>query len=153
MLLLELFDKILPWDWFEQTFERTRAKFTTPNGQNLVVYFHAYEEPTEEYPNDPKLVELEFNNMGVGENRLRIGTSKITNSGEQFLIFATVLDVANQYAEEHPTTSIHFGATEKEPTRVKLYKKMMKRFIPNATTYMDGGELMFVIPPKEPRAE
>lgn len=148
MLLTELFDKTLRWDWIDMSFNSSTATFKTPNGQMIKVFFHSYEEPSSEYPNDPSLAELEFNKMMPRE---RIGTSKITGTGEQFLVFATVLDIAQDYAKRHPTTTIEFGADTTEPSRVKLYTKMVNRLAPNATMELDGGIMMFTIPPKTPR--
>lgn len=149
MLLLELFDKVLPWKWTEQGDTEATAEFTTPNGQRIRVYLYSYSAPTAEYPNDPETMELEFNNSGTTGSRM--GTSKITDSGEQFLIFATVIDVAKSYMNEHPTTTIDFSADIDEPSRVKLYDKMMQKMAPNATREENPDVILYSIPPKQPR--
>lgn len=57
-------------------------------------------------------------------------TQSITGTGDQYRIFATVLDVMRNRIDEMKPDYVTFIADKEEKSRVSLYDKMVKRFIP-----------------------
>lgn len=51
-------------------------------------------------------------------------THKITNTGDQFKIFATIIDIILSFNNTHQGASFKFTANPSEPSRIKLYTRM-----------------------------
>lgn len=104
----ELFSKEYPLTW-----DRSRAFFKTANGRPGVVRFEA-DDPDE---GDYSLVDVEFSvqdEFGV------------TGQGDASAIFATVFTAIKDYIASKNPDFITFNA--KEPSRQKLYSRMVTRF-------------------------
>lgn len=132
MFLAELFDKTLPWEWVQspKPIVVKSARFDTPNGQQFTVDFIAKREPNT--PRDLinfKKAEVEFYTLKKGRG---MGSVDITGKGESLLVFATVLEITKEFMSTFPKAEITFSAAEDEPTRIKLYDRLIKRFAPNA---------------------
>jgi hypothetical protein len=54
----------------------------------------------------------------------------INNGGDALKIFATVLDIIQMFDKEHKPKYLSFTAKSNEPSRIKLYQRLVKR-IPN----------------------
>jgi hypothetical protein len=52
----------------------------------------------------------------------------ISGAGEQFRVFATLLEAIRQYVAENPVQYLMFSA--KEPSRVRLYQAMVNKYMP-----------------------
>jgi hypothetical protein len=78
---------------------------------------------------------VEFNATGMGEYivdfYLKLNKNQydsgITNTGDAFAIFSTVLAIINEFVKKtRPFTGLEFTASE--PSRQKLYQHLIKRF-------------------------
>lgn len=108
MNIAELFTREYPITW-----DRSSARFKTANGRPGVVSFEA-DEPDD---GDYSLVDVEFSvqdEFGV------------TGSGDASAIFATVFTAIKEYIASKNPDFITFNA--KEPSRKKLYSRMITRF-------------------------
>lgn len=132
MFLVELFGKGRDTEKFDSGYRdgRETYKFTTSNGQEIVVDFLQYKEGTE--------IVFTSNDQ-----------TKATGAGEQFEIFATVMNLIKEYADRNPKAWLKFSADNAEPSRVKLYHKMVKRFAPQAKIESDKYDTDYIIPPRE----
>jgi GNAT superfamily N-acetyltransferase len=115
--LNELFDKQYNWKWKiepDPMDATSRADFRTHDGQLVAVGF-----------------DLQRGNASVDfAKNFSFGA---TNEGDQFRIFATVMDVIRDYAEKIDPKTLSFSA-EKDPrssrpnSRITLYKRMVAKF-------------------------
>ena len=114
--LNELFDKQYNWKWKiepDPMDATSRADFRTHDGQLVAVGF-----------------DLQNGNASV--DFAKNFAFDATNEGDQFRIFATVMDVIRDYAEKIDLKTLTFSA-EKDPrtnsiSRIKLYKRMVSKF-------------------------
>ena len=114
--LNELFDKQYNWKWKiepDPMDATSRADFRTHDGQLVAVGF-----------------DLQRGNASV--DFAKNFAFDATNEGDQFRIFATVMDVIRDYAEKIDPKTLAFSA-EKDPktnssSRIKLYKRMVAKF-------------------------
>mgnify|MGYP003631952609 CR=1 FL=1 len=114
--LNELFDKQYNWHWKiepDAMDATSRADFRTHDGQLVAVGF-----------------DLQNGNASV--DFAKNFAFDATNEGDQFRIFATVMDVIRDYAEKIDLKTLTFSA-EKNPntnssSRIKLYKRMVSKF-------------------------
>lgn len=134
MRLLELFDKVIPTtkdtgNWGQPG--REQYNFTTPNGQEVSTIFIP----------DGQVTEVMFS---VGDHK---DSMNITGAGEEIIIFSTVLAEIKKYAAANPQQTITFSADADEPSRVKLYDRMLKN-IPNIEREEEGDEVFYTILPR-----
>ncbi len=118
MVLRELFNKVLPWKW---------DKKNTDN--NMVAYFQM---------DDGSEYNIEFNgsqysaswsiDFGRSANSKEAPKVVITGTGDQYAVFATVIDIIREFIVQVDPETITFNADNREPSRVKLYDKMIKMF-------------------------
>lgn len=134
MLLNELFGKGKDVEDHDTGYRdgRETYKFTTSNGQEVVIDF-LYDRKSNGY-------EAVFT---INDQ------TKMTGGGEQFEILSTVLQAIKKFADKHPKSAIMFSADKDEPSRVKVYHRMVKRFVPNATIEEHPFETQFIIEPRE----
>lgn len=71
----------------------------------------------------------------------------ITNKGDAFKIFATIIKILDNFLVKEKPKSFYF--TAKEPSRRKLYQTMMVRFLKNHPEYKqitnkDDKELVYI---------
>ena len=117
MKLNEVLDKPLPWKWKKQgAADEYWATFWTD-----------MKNPT---PATGFSVEMNLGEVGewavsFGDGRGRMG---ITKGGNEFKIFATVVDIIKEFIRLEKPNEIQFDA--KEGNRAKLYMKMIKKFAP-----------------------
>lgn len=131
MLLFELFGKGQDTEKFDSGYrDRESHKFSTSTGREIVVDFIRYPDATEVIFSD--------------DDR-----TKATGGGQEFEVFATVLKLMKQYTEQNPTETLTFTADNAEPSRVALYNKMVKRFVPNAMVDADKRDTTYTIPPRQ----
>ena len=107
----ETFDQPYPWKWSDHDI---RQRMWTASFADVVVIFSV--DGAGEW--------------GVSFNR--DGSQAVTGEGDQFKIFATVLDIAKDFINLKRPKSIQFTAhkeeTETTSSRTKLYSAMVKRF-------------------------
>lgn len=107
MRLFELFDKVADWKYTKKG-QLTVAEFDTGNN-TYEVDFDAYSEPVK------VLFTLKGHNDSTG----------ITDTGDQYIVFSTVLAVVQDYITTNNPDSFRFSA--EEPSRIKLYDRIIKR--------------------------
>jgi len=83
----------------------------------------------------------------------KTGTIQKTGTGNEFIVFATVLDIINYIIKQNKSVKeITFSADKDEMSRVSLYKKMVKKLLPSSYDVKirdynprDIGEIEFII--------
>ena len=105
--LTELFDRPYNARLYNSSKDMLIYEFTTDKGEEYRVYFDT--SP------DRKVVNVSFFNDARAE---------ITNTGDEFRVFATVINLLDQYIKQHEPKTILFSAYADDPSRIKLYKKM-----------------------------
>ena len=108
--LFEIFDNssITKWKWTEKYPSHWFAEFYIEEDRINVDFF-----------------------MGDSKNEFELifernGSVDITGGGHATIIFSTVIDIAKDFIEQHPTVT-HLYYTAKEPSRVSLYKHMTQK--------------------------
>lgn len=75
------------------------------------------------------------------------GEAELTGTGNEFEVFATVKEVFTVFIKKMKPEKFTFGASEDEPSRVKLYKRMAKqiasKFNYDLSERREGSEFMF----------
>jgi hypothetical protein len=109
--LKEVFNQVYPWKWVRQLPKYWEAVFND-------VQVTIANDPTE------SAWEIKFSNKGSME---------ITGNGDQFGIFATVLDIIREFIREKNPRVITFSAEKedqktKSDSRPKLYSRMVRTF-------------------------
>lgn len=118
MKLLELF-KSAPYEYHRSyRGDITTYTFTTEDKHRVTVYFRLNRQVEQEH-----VYCLEFE---------RNGTYQITDEGDAVKIMSTVIAITKEFVEKtHP---LMFYFTAHEPSRVKLYAALAKRFTSLAAT-------------------
>ena len=75
--------------------------------------------------------------------KFQIGLTRIGNAQQ---VLATVLDIVTDYVNKHQPNMIYFSAYE--PSRIKAYMSMAKRFLPRFPSYelvtkKENNEILF----------
>lgn len=116
MLLFEIFNKTLPWEWDRKQYTNT----------NMVAYFQV----------DGAEYNVEFDSIGENHWSCEFGrsvgdnapVSTITGTGNQYAVFATVVDIVKEFMSQNDPDQLMFSAASKEPSRIRLYDRMLKMF-------------------------
>tara|TARA_Y100000034_G_C6910355_1_gene424449 strand:- start:19262 stop:19714 length:453 start_codon:yes stop_codon:yes gene_type:complete len=116
--ITEVFNKPYKWSWDIRLDDIWIAKFDLPDKTNLEIEFEFVEDDH---------WEIQFT---------RNGGMEVTGEGDQFRIFATVIDAAKKfiknYKGEYSLNFIEFSAekigSEDSNSRIKLYERLMKKF-------------------------
>lgn len=85
------------------------------------------------YSVDLMKTSLQDNTWGVGFDITSNDDNdyKITNTGNATIVFATVIDIIKSFISQHNPDSLQFVADIMEPSRVKLYRRMVQKLIPD----------------------
>ena len=117
--ITELFDKPLK---FEKTHEKEDEsysyEFETPNGQSFEVDLHVDKNGA---------WELGFDSDSSSETK--------SGKGEQFQVFSTVLKILDQFIANEMPDHVFIEAVKSEPSRVKLFRRMVKMFVQKNSQY------------------
>jgi len=126
MKLNEVFEKKFPWRWFDQTEYRWAATFKSPDGGLFEVFFLPKSRQSPNW-----IVNFD-----------RDGSHRRSNKGYELPVFATVLDIINEFFNKEFVNSLEFSAFkeggnqrddhEGHGSRSKLYSRMVKRFAQKA---------------------
>ena len=126
--LNELFDQKHDWKWFDKDKNRWAAHFNATHGEKVYVYFLP---KSHQSPNWIVNFDLE-------------GSHRRSNKGDQYRIFATVIDIIGKFMQndEQPVSSIEFSAHKESDNpkddkegignRAKLYTRMVNKFAQQA---------------------
>ena len=135
MLLTEILDNILPWQYVERTATRMQADFETPNSKL------SYCVIADRWNDLPNTWIVEFDSESVNG----LMGFKTTNTGDQFYVFATVVDIFQNFISTyHPTEIVMCGDT---PVRIKIYSRLCKRVLPNWTIQYPNEATITVLHP------
>lgn len=160
MRLFELFDKKAKWSWVRMNDVSGKA-IISANGQNYSVIVEeddanhlvtGLERKHREVPKwlnmlasdyEQHLVNVQFE-LEDDPNEKGKNTYGITKTGNEFLVFATVMDIMKDYKSNFNVEWWTFTATE--PSRRKLYDRMATRFSGEVFTLddMDGDKIYVV---------
>lgn len=120
MLLLELFDKPLPYKKVESSSMKDSYEFTTTGGISINVNVFKIQNFRQAG------VDIEGTGIGFDFQNTKFQGDKegITGTGDEFEIFSTVLTIIKKALLEHDPELVAFGAHE--GSRQKLYDRMIK---------------------------
>lgn len=124
MLLFELFDDILKWEYDNDSYsDVANFTFSTKEGveYSVSLTLHA-EEPMEVW-------DVEFTNHTVD----RDDRHQVTGSGNPLQVFATVLDIVTQFASKRKECVFTFSSSG--DTRSSLYERLLQRVLKPPMTY------------------
>jgi len=165
MRLFELFTKVADWEWNYHNSEYGIATFkiedyytvkieeeairyylTDPGAKRSSEFFDLAKRIEE---NDEPLYAIEFDisneEDSASDSDKLSDPYGITGTGNQFLVFTTVMDIMNDYKRSYNVDWWVFSATES--SRQKLYSRMAKRFSGEYVSYtssIDGGIVYLV---------
>ena len=140
--ITELFEPKAPtWEWVFRGSEEAVCDFDV----GAVSYrFHAYSNGQNDWEVEFK-VRTTDNSKDARQNlKTRFGLTGTGNSAE---VMSTVVDIMREFLEMYRGKIDTIGFTAEEPSRQKLYMRMMKRLLPNWTinTYDYGSGLGFTV--------
>ena len=149
MLLNELFDQKYSWEW-ETTGRQYTAFFTTDKeityAVDITPVAHTDLIDNEMIRKYDPVWKPDFAIEQYSGKAATKDTTGITGSGNEFLVFSTVIDILKSFIKKEKPNAILFSA--KEPSRVKLYDTFVKRNFKNKTIKTgeaDGEKYYFVI--------
>ena len=113
MILTELFDQAVPHEM-----NGTSGKFEI-NGKSYTIDIVS--------PDEPGVYEVSFHlerQQPVDGKKEEYG---VTNSGDEIAVFSTVVKIIKDFVAKTQVKELVFAAKAKEPSRIKLYDRMVKR--------------------------
>ena len=143
MLLNEVFDKKLPWEWIQQDQGEHIARFDLSDTSGYTVSFERQRGRLGVYN-----WSVSFERYEIGSNNRLSSSAKITGTGSQYAVFSTVVDIVKSFMGSEDPNQLMFTADKQEPSRVALYRRMVKMFPPSAyevEQYADGEEEYFLV--------
>ena len=132
MLLRELFDKSVPYEWTSQDHEHWYAEFNIGD-----ISYEFVANILNPYPEDDEEVEVEiefFHRTPGGQP-----TFKVSGVGNQHVLFTTIIEIIRDMITNLKPDGIIYSAAE--PNRAKLYERMLARLLPNAKKYVSGNKV------------
>lgn len=140
--ITELFEPKAPtWKWVFRGSEEATADFKVGD---VPYRFHAYSNGENDWEVEFKINSNEYDQNGKIKFGTRFGLAGTGNSAE---VMSTVVDIMREFLEMYRGKIDTIGFTAEEPSRQKLYMRMMKRLLPNwdIHTYDSGSGLGFTV--------
>ncbi len=139
MLINELFDQPTKWEVREQRPDYFDAKFTI----GKIPYIMRMSSYLDSAGNvlQPSEWNVEFYADLDMPSRERYG---ILKTGNQMQVFATVVDIMREFIKNYKPDELTFSANE--PSRNKLYKRMIDTLLPDWEGSEEGNEIILVNP-------
>ena len=137
-ILLELFDKPLPFSWEEITPNSWYASFKIDKQHYGVDIYITNDSPDPDIEQGWEIV------FGVGKDRMGLDIG-ILNTGNEIKVFSTVVAAIKEWYKLNKNHPFWFSA--KEPSRVKLYKafaRLIKKEIGRSHKLIKKKETYFV---------
>lgn len=114
--IFEVFNKVLPWEWDDsETSDHHMTAYFQVDDADYNVEFESSMENQWGF---------DFG-RSVGKNA---PVSTITGTGKQYAVFSTVVDIVKDFIRQIDPDQLVFSAARDEPSRVKLYDRMVKMF-------------------------
>jgi hypothetical protein len=142
MRLFELFDKKVDWEWKKLNGHMAEATFHIGSRRYDVVI--EQDDPdylldalsNSDQPNAPKWLQqmaddytqMLYNVVFTINAPSGVDPYAASGTGNEYLVFATVMDIMKEFAKEFPVDWWTFSSKEQEPSRKKLYDRMASRF-------------------------
>ena len=124
MKLHEVFNKTVPIKWQKKKWDKSWSG-TFKVGDIVYDLEIIFEEAEREY--------LIMFTAGIeAKNKVKSSSTKITKTGNEFVVFATVIKGIEQFIKVEQPAAFYFSASE--PSRRKLYDRMAK-IIPRKFPY------------------
>ena len=140
--LAELFEpKQQSWEWMFRGSEEATADF---NVGEVPYRFHAYSNGENDWEVEFKIRTTDNSRDARQQLKTRFG---LTGTGNSTEVMSTVVDIMREFLEMYRGKIDTIGFTAEEPSRQKLYMRMMKRLLPNwdIHTYDSGSGLGFTV--------
>ena len=140
--ITELFEpKQQTWEWMFRGSEEATADFQVGE---VPYRFHAYSNGENDWEVEFKVRTTDNSRDARQQLKTRFGLTGTGNSAE---VMSTVVDIMREFLEMYRGKIDTIGFTAEEPSRQKLYMRMMKRLLPNWTisTYDSGSGLGFTV--------
>ncbi len=134
MLLNEVFDQPYRWKTISDGKWQYSAGFQVEDGAVYMV--SGYLQDVNKKPT----WEFGFTRMKRGEDT----SYKVTNTGNQQHIFATIVDIFRTFIADRNPDRIAFDAIE--PNRKKLYIRMVKQLLPNWNVAIEANTITITNP-------
>lgn len=150
MFISELFEPKAPtWKWVFRGSEEATADFKVGD---VPYRFYAYSNGENDWEVEFKINSNEYDQNGKIKFGTKFGLAGTGNSAE---VMSTVVDIMREFLEMYRGKIDTIGFTAEEPSRQKLYMRMMKRLLPDWTisTYDSGSGLGFTVVAPEELAE
>jgi hypothetical protein len=125
MLIFELFNKPVSVTHGDFDPEEIGIKFDV---EGIPYQFYAYS-----YPSSPGTWMVEFTGNA---------TTKIIGTRNEYKVFSTIINIMREMLQTRYVTQLEFSAAE--PSRVKLYKRLVSRLLPTWKLSLDAVEGMFI---------
>ena len=123
------------YEWYKDTHE-WQSKFSTKSGLKVSVGMYGHRGNT---------WEIDFS-TNAGDGYYNLG---ITNKGDAFEIFSTVIAMLHDFIKQMSPMKITFSASKDDRNRAKLYKRMISKFIGMISYTVDvhdnGQDIDFVL--------
>lgn len=158
MKLYEVLQSKVPWQWIHAPSvgrDTATAKFAI-DGKTYTVDFYASdlesitdEEDIKKQP--PHIQNLIHRNPVVADVAFYLQQAKgqtwgITGTGNQYAVMSTVLDIISAYMSVCRTMGIEYlHLSAKEPSRIKLYDRLLSRMPNDKITWTMIGEKRYLI--------
>ena len=128
MKLFEVLDRHVEWKWIKDSEGYSEATFRID--RRIVEIMFAVEENPHSDDMDMGLryeyiPEIVFTSRDEDEPA-SAATTDITNTGNEFEMFATVASIIQAWVAKRSPEAMMFSALTKEPSRVKLYKRFAR---------------------------
>lgn len=140
-ILLELFDRTVKWELLIDTRSIFRAQFIIDE-LTYEVYLDGKWTPDIELDGPHEVFrdawEIHF---AMSDHKNHFSDEKITGTGNAILVFTTVIEIVSHAVDSKNIQTLSFTATSDEPSRVKLYDRMVKKMISNGWRYIDDQEI------------
>lgn len=134
MLLQEVFNQPYKWEWRMNKDDVAKAAFYAADGTPYVFVASILDTELE----GVDTWDIEFYRLEDGEYNQE-NRYDITDTGDQFKILSTITDITKSFVEQYQVRSMLFSA--KEPSRMKLYKRMVRTLLPNWIVEYDIGSI------------
>lgn len=130
MLLFEIFNQPVKWKYTYGSPTAIEADFQV-NGKSYTVWANQIDDSQYD---DIWVVEFALVPTG-GFNRY-----EITNTGDEYIVFSTVIDIIKDIEDKYQMRAFSFLA--KEPSRMKLYQRLVKRYFPSWKMNIVGNSIL-----------
>ena len=110
--IVEVFNRPAKWEWVDAGPYLKVAEFVTTGGLKYAVRFADYEDG--------------YWSLTFSIEQEDLKSMRVSGTGDQFEVMATVIDVLNRFIAQVKPTQITLSADPDEPSRVKLYRRFVR---------------------------